>query len=86
MIYRLLPNFLKKDSKIEDDCDCKHVMYGYVFWNNTYEGVWYAINRDYVTPLFAGGESREQIQQYYFKHTSLSILVELILNNANDTK
>ncbi len=86
MIYRLLPFLQKKDFKINDDCDCKHIMYGYVFWNNTYEDVWYAINRDYVTPFFAGGESRDAIQSYYFKHESLSKLVELILNNHNDEK
>jgi hypothetical protein len=62
MIYRILP-FLrpKASNSISDDCNCKHILYDYVLWNNTIEGVWYAIHRDYYINFFAGGKSRNDV-------------------------
>lgn len=36
-------------------------LYDYVLWNNTYEGMWYAIKREHITAFFAGGDYRTAI-------------------------
>lgn len=81
MIYRLLPFFRKKVSNIPDDCDCKHILYDYVLWNNSIEGKWYAIHRDYYTLFFAGGVDRERVATLngYVVAKDLTKLIELII-------
>ena len=62
MIYRILPFLRPKASNlIPNDCDCKHILYDYVLWNNTIESKWYAINRDYYTLFFSGGVDRAHV-------------------------
>jgi hypothetical protein len=38
-----------------------NILYDYVLWNNTYEGMWYAIKREHITAYFAGGDYRKSI-------------------------
>ena len=82
MIYRLLPHFLRKVFTKPEPCDCQHVMYDYVLWNNTYEDMWYAINREHLTAFFVGGVDREYVASVngYFVSDSLSTVVQLILD------
>ena len=39
----------------------ENILYDYVLWNNTYEGMWYAIKREHITAYFAGGDWRSSI-------------------------
>jgi hypothetical protein len=39
----------------------ENILYDYVLWNNTYEGMWYAIKRGHFTDFFAGGDWRSSI-------------------------
>ena len=39
----------------------ENILYDYVLWNNTYEGMWYAIKREHFTDFFAGGDWRSSI-------------------------
>jgi len=39
----------------------ENILYDYVLWNNTYEGMWYAIKREHFTEFFAGGDWRSSI-------------------------
>ena len=84
MIYRLLPNFLRKvyNKTVNDDCNCKHILYDYVLWNNTYEDKWYAIKREHMTSFFAGGKDREHVAiiNGYYSSKSLSELYKTILD------
>lgn len=41
--------------------ETENILYDYVLWNNTYEGMWYAIKRKHITAYFAGGEWRSSI-------------------------
>lgn len=36
----------------------KNTNYNYIFWNNTYEGIWYAIPRDKYMLFFNGNRSK----------------------------
>jgi hypothetical protein len=56
-----------------------NILYDYVLWNNTYEGMWYAIKRAHITAYFAGGEYRESIpKDGYLKDNDLDALIDLI--------
>jgi hypothetical protein len=35
-----------------------HKNYGYIFWNNTYENVWYAIPNEYYILFFNGNRKK----------------------------
>jgi hypothetical protein len=35
-----------------------HKNYGYVFWNNTYENIWYAIPTTETLPFFNGNRKK----------------------------
>lgn len=35
-----------------------HKNYGYIFWNNTYENVWYAIPKEYYILFFNGNRKK----------------------------
>jgi hypothetical protein len=81
MIYKLLQLLRKKVSNIPNDCDCKHILYDYVLWNNSIEGNWYAINRNYYTLFFAGGDDRERVAALngYVVAKDLTKLIQLII-------
>jgi hypothetical protein len=85
MIYRILNSFQRKASSnksktsnhLEEPCNCEHLLYGYVLWNNTYEDMWYLIDRNYITQFFAGGDYRDSIPANgYYKHKSMSELIK----------
>lgn len=81
MINKFLGFFRKKDL-INDDCDCKHLLYDYVLWYNSYEGIWYAINRSHLTAFFTGGKDRDDIQSIngYVSNKDLTSLIQSIID------
>lgn len=48
--------------------------YDFIFWNNPYEKIWYAISRDTQLEFFNG--KREN--SLYYKSKEISTLVEII--------
>lgn len=82
MIYRLLPFFRKKASNITEDCNCKHILYDYVLWNNSIEDKWYAINREHYTAFFAGGVDREHVASVngYVVAKNLTQLIQSLID------
>ncbi len=61
----------------------ENILYDYVLWNNTYEGMWYAIKREYFTDFFAGGDWRSSIpKDGYVKDLDLIQLLARI--HVND--
>ena len=86
MIYRILNSFRAKEltntKSIDSDCNCEHLLYDYILWNNTYQNTWYAIKRENITAFFAGGEYRQSIPEGgYRNHESLSDLIKLIIDD-----
>lgn len=39
-----------------------HQNYNFLFWNNTYEEIWYAIPRDKAIEFFGGSVKKEQVE------------------------
>jgi hypothetical protein len=59
--------------------ETNNILYDYVLWNNTYEGVWYAIKREHITAYFAGGDYRDMIPEGgYVKADDLDSLIDII--------
>lgn len=57
-------------------------LYNYIFWYNHYEGVWYAVHRDYQLEFFNGNRDKTR----YMKSTQHSTLVELICRQTLPTE
>jgi hypothetical protein len=53
-------------------------IYGYVFWCNTYEQVWYAIPRDQYTEFFSGNKNYKNV----IKSSKIETLI-MIIENPN---
>ena len=51
-------------------------LYGYIFWFNHYEEIWYAIDRNTQVLFFSGGEDR--VKSKYYKTKDITVLIELI--------
>lgn len=49
-------------------------LYGYIFWCNPYEDMWYAIDRDTQLFFFNGDRKKSK----YFKSKDIFVLIELI--------
>jgi len=49
-------------------------LYGYVFWYNSYEETWYAIETKNYTEFMSGSEKRETT----LKSSKIETLIELI--------
>lgn len=53
-------------------------IYGYVFWHNTYEKIWYAIPRDQYTEFFSGNRNYKGV----IKSSQIETLI-MIIENPN---
>jgi len=51
-------------------------LYNYIFWNNPYEDVWYAIHRDSYLDFFNGNRHRAK----FYKLKEHSTFVEIVSN------
>ena len=49
-------------------------LFGYVFWYNPYEKIWYAIHRDTQLDFFNGNREKS----IFYKSSEVSTLVEII--------
>ena len=54
--------------------------YNFIFWNNPYENLWYAISRDTQLEFFNGDREKS----VYYKSKEISTLVEIV--NKDITK
>jgi hypothetical protein len=54
-------------------------LYGYGFWFNTYESIWYAIPRDKWTLFFTGKEDKHKIEGVYMS-SEIDTLIAVINN------
>jgi hypothetical protein len=51
-------------------------LFGFIFWYNPYEKIWYAINRDTQLYFFNGNRTKS----IYYKSSEVTTLVEIISN------
>ena len=49
-------------------------LYGFVFWHNPYDGLWYAIDRDTQLEFFNGNREKST----HYKSKEIATLVEMV--------
>ncbi len=55
-------------------------IYDFIFWNNPYENIWYAIPRTEQLDFFNGNRNKSK----YYKSKEISTLIEIISKGVVD--